>query len=195
MVISILSILSVASVAVYRGFTRNLVLDTAAQEIISDLKRTQARAISGEGGWKWGVRFWNGADDYYEIFSTPSDYSSASTTVTDTRYLPGNVIFTNPGGGAGSGTVALGWTNPGDSDFSNIVILRSTSAVSDKPSEGSSPNVNDTIGSSIVRYAANGVFLTDTSLASSTTYYYKIFSKDTNGNYDVVVAVGPFTPN
>src|SRR5207249_4996390 len=44
------------------------------------------------------------------------------------------------------------------------------------------PAVNATVGTSVVRYISNGTSFIDTSLAGG-TYYYKIFAKDSNGNY------------
>ncbi|RJQ31009.1 hypothetical protein C4572_02995 [Candidatus Parcubacteria bacterium] len=38
----------------------------------------------------------NGQDDYYEFFSTPSDYNDAEKTITNNVYLPGGIYFTAP---------------------------------------------------------------------------------------------------
>ena len=82
-----------------------------------------------------------------------------------------------------AGQVTVNWTNPGDADFSNLVILRNTATISDVPTEGSSPAVNDSINTSVVRYISNGTALVDTGLGNGTQYFYRIFAKDTNGNY------------
>ena len=82
----------------------------------------------------------------------------------------------------GDTQVTVSWTNPGDADFSNLVVLRNTATISDVPAEGSSPAIDDTIGTSVVRYIASGTSFIDTGLID-TTYYYRIFAKDTNGNY------------
>lgn len=195
LVVGIIAIVGVAGLAFYRNFAKGNALEMAAKTIISDLVNARAKAMAGEDGVKWGIHFVNGVDDYYELFSTPSDYSSPSKQIVETKYLPGQIVFTNPGEGSGPNTVSLNWTNSPDADFSNVVILRSISTISDAPAEGSSPNINDVIGSSIVRCISSGISFTDTGLTSGTPYYYKIFSRDTNGNYDIGVAAGPFTPD
>ncbi len=108
---------------------------------------------------------------------------SGSATITVDNLSPANV------NGASAipddAQVALDWTNPVDSDFSNVLILKNTVSITDVPIEGSSPSVNDGIGSSTVIYSGTGISLIDSGLTNGTTYYYKIFSKDTNGNYSV----------
>lgn len=101
MVMSIISVVAVLATGQFRNFIKNIELKTAASGIISELKSARAKAMAGEDSLRWGIHFVNDADDYYELFSTPSDYVSASTTVKTTTFLPGLVIFTDP---AESGT-------------------------------------------------------------------------------------------
>jgi len=105
---------------------------------------------------------------------------SNSNTLTIDNLSPSDVTSTSTS--PGDTQVTVSWTNPGG-DFSNVVILRATSTISDVPTEGSSPSVNDTIGASTVRYISSGTSTTDTGLTNNTEYFYKIFAKDTNGNY------------
>ena len=105
---------------------------------------------------------------------------SASATLTIDNLSPGNV--TGASATPGYTQVTVSWTNPGDADISNLVVLRNTATISDVPAEGSSSAIDDTIGTSVVRYIASGTSFIDTGLID-TTYYYRIFAKDTNGNY------------
>lgn len=131
-------------------------------------------------------------------FTSTNDQSgsdTASATITVDNLSPANVTLAS--GTAGDEEVELSWTNPVDADFSNVIILRNTSAVSDTPTEGTSPAVDATIGTSTVRYILNGTSFTDTALTNGTAYHYKIFAKDSNGNYSatgVVPTGSPFTP-
>lgn len=123
---------------------------------------------------------------------------SGGTTVTIDNLSPGNV--TGSTATPGSGQVALSWTNPGDSDLGTIIVLRrATSAVGDTPTEGATYAVGNTIGSSTVAcvVTAPAASCTDTGLTNGTSYNYKIFTRDVNGNYStgVVPTGSPATPN
>jgi hypothetical protein len=126
-----------------------------------------------------------------------SDYPSAFV-LDDVSVVksPGNV--TGATAVAGTWQVALQWTNPGDADLASIVILRSTSAVTDVPVEGVTYVVGNTIGASTVAcvLASPGTSCTDTGLSLGTAYYYEIFTVDTNGDYSsgVVPSGSPGTP-
>src|SRR5947208_828550 len=109
-----------------------------------------------------------------------SGTDTASATVTIDNQSPG--VVTGASATPGSGQVTVSWTNPGDGDFSNVIVLRNTATITDVPAEGTAPAVNATVGTSVVRYISNGTSFIDTSLAGG-TYYYKIFAKDSNGNY------------
>ncbi len=121
---------------------------------------------------------------------------TAGTMITIDNLSPGDV--TGASGTAGDGQVTLNWTNPGDGDLNSIIVLRDTSAVADTPAEGATYSVGNTIGASVVRCVITPPTATclDTGLTNGTAYHYKIFTRDTNGNYSVgVVPTGsPFTP-
>src|SRR6185295_14566427 len=85
-------------------------------------------------------------------------------------------------------------------DLGTIIVLRrAISAVADTPAEGATYVVGNTIGASTVAcvVTAPTASCTDTGLTNATAYHYKIFTKDTNGNYatGVVPAGSPATPN
>ncbi|WP_236019115.1 Ig-like domain-containing protein [Geomonas propionica] len=127
--------------------------------------------------------------------SNPKAYSdTASATVTIDNLSPANV--TSAGGAAGIASNSLYWTNPADTDFAGIVVLRRAgAAVADIPVEGGNYVVDNIIGASTVAYVGSLNNFTDTPLANGTAYYYKIFAKDSRGNYSATgVAVGPYTP-
>ncbi len=127
---------------------------------------------------------------------TVSDTGSATVTVDNAS--PANV--TAASGTAGIEEVALSWTNPADGDFSqSLVLRRAGTAVGDTPVEGTTYIVGNTIGSSTVAcvVATPTAGCTDSNLTGGTAYHYKIFAKDSNGNYSqtgVVPTGSPFTP-
>lgn len=97
LVIAFLSVVAATGMSLYRNYLKSVEADTAADIIISDLKNIQTKAISGEDNLKWGIHFINGESDYYETFSTATDY--AAGTVKDTFYLPGTIVFSDPSEG------------------------------------------------------------------------------------------------
>ncbi len=123
-----------------------------------------------------------------------SDTGSATVTVDNTS--PSNVTSATATGGVEE--VSLVWTNPADSDFSQVVVLRRAgTAVGDTPTEGSAYSVGNTVGSSTVACVTSGTSCTDSSLTGGTAYHYKIFAKDSNGNYaqtGVTPTGSPVTP-
>lgn len=105
LVIAILAILATLGFGFFRGFTKNVELDSTAKTIVSDLRDARGKAMSGEDSRKWGIRFINASDDYYEFFSTPTDYSDASKSVKNTAYLARGVSFSSPSEGQNSDVI------------------------------------------------------------------------------------------
>jgi hypothetical protein len=137
----------------------------------------------------------------YAVTGTVTSFTSTNSqagTDTDSATI---TVDNSPPSDATWGTIASGdqqiqlnWTNPG-SDFNKVVILRRVgSAVGDAPTEGTEYNVNDTIGSSTVRYVGSLETFTDTGLTNGTDYYYKIFAYDDYINYASGAGTGPHTP-
>ncbi len=135
------------------------------------------------------INSWSGS-------GTQEGSDTAGTTVTIDNLSPGDV--TGASGSVGSGQVILSWANPADADLSSVVVLRDTVAVADTPVEGATYVVGNTIGTSVVRcvIAPPTATCTDTGLTNGTAYHYKIYAKDSNGNYapGVVPSGSPFTP-
>ncbi|MBI2042571.1 MAG: hypothetical protein HYT21_02395, partial [Candidatus Nealsonbacteria bacterium] len=124
-----------------------------------------------------------------------SDTDSATITVDNAS--PANVTSATASGG--DTQVSLSWTNPGDSDFHSAVVLRrATSAVADTPVEGTTYTVGNTIGTATVACVVSSptASCTDTGLTNGTAYHYKVFAKDSNGNYStgLVPSGSPATP-
>jgi hypothetical protein len=121
---------------------------------------------------------------------------TASATITIDNQSPAN--HTGFSGTPNDGRVRLDWTNPGDPDYSQAIVLRREGApVTDTPVEGIQYVPGNAIGSSVVACMATstGTTCTSTGLTNGTTYYFKIFAKDTNGNYSSGgAAAGPYTP-
>lgn len=122
---------------------------------------------------------------------------------------------TSVSGCTGNGKIGLNWTTSASGDFattSGSVIYRwvAASAGSEVPAEGSIPAAGDANGtaavacvissaastaqSNIIDGSGGSVGCTTTALTNGQPYTYKVFQKDTNGNYDVGVSLGTFTP-
>jgi hypothetical protein len=128
----------------------------------------------------------------YTCTNSQAGTDTDSATITVDNSPPSNATWgtITPG----DQQIQLNWTNPG-SDFNRVVILRRAgAAVGDAPTDGTEYNVNDTIGSSTVRYVGNLETFTDTGLTNGTDYYYKIFAYDNYINYVAGAGTGPHTP-
>ena len=82
-----------------------------------------------------------------------------------------------------SNGITLTWTNPTDSDFSKVLILKHTSPIVDSPTTGQDYAGVTSIGGSQMMYNAVRSSFTDTEITEGVTYFYKIFSYDTLLNY------------
>lgn len=83
----------------------------------------------------------------------------------------------------------LTWTNPADADFSNVLLVRKTASdVTFVPVDGGSYSGTQSDGS-VVRYSGFGggkgsvTTYDDLQLADGQHYYYKIWARDSRGNY------------
>lgn len=129
--------------------------------------------------------------------NTHAGSDSGGTTVTIDNLSLGNV--TGSTATPGSTHVSLAWTNQAAGDLSTLMVLRRAgTAVGDTPVEGTAYTVGNTIGSSTVacEVASPETSCTDTGLTNGTAYHYRIFAKDTNGNYatGVMPTGSPATP-
>lgn len=126
-----------------------------------------------------------------------------SATITVDNASTANVTSTS--GSAGDTQVTLNYTNPADSDLNSIVVLRRAgTAVADVPVEGDTYTGGETIGTATVATGCVDTSVTPsaaenctaTGLSNGTAYHFKIFTKDSRGNYDagVVPTGSPFTP-
>lgn len=131
LVIAILVILATIVNGYYVNYLKNTQLDSSGKLVVSTLTKARDRAMAGENDRKWGVHFVNGADDYYEFFSSPADYANASTSVMETIFLDSGVSFSTPASGASSTVIFTkisGTTTP-----ASVVLISSfggTSTVS-----------------------------------------------------------------
>jgi hypothetical protein len=86
--------------------------------------------------------------------------------------------------------LTLTYINATTTDASSVVVLRKAgSVVTDSPVEGATYVAGNTIGGSTVVCVASGITLGGRSTCSytsplrATDYYFKLFTKDTTGNY------------
>jgi hypothetical protein len=140
---------------------------------------------------------------YVSDFTSGNSYEKSGTdtnanTLTIDNLSPQNV--TSATATAGNAQVSLAWTNPADSDLSQIIVLRRAgTATSDVPTEGASYSVGNTVGDSTVACVVSAPTnnCTDSSLTNGTAYHYRIYAKDSRGNYSqtgVVPTGSPATP-
>jgi len=95
-VIAIIVTIAVVGIGSFRNFGKGVALSSEAQILISDLKQVRSNSMIGAGGLKWGVHFVNNVDDYYELFSTPTNYNDAEKVISVTNSLPKGITFSVP---------------------------------------------------------------------------------------------------
>ena len=98
----------------------------------------------------------------------------------------------------GDNQITLAWTDPGDADFQQVIIVRRQGgAVTAAPVEGQTYAVNDTLapGETVV-FAGTGASSpwTDTGVTNGNSYWYAIFARDACVNWSAGSATGPHTP-
>jgi prepilin-type N-terminal cleavage/methylation domain-containing protein len=97
LVIGILSIIGVMGVSYYRNAAKNVTFTTTIATLENNIKAARSKAMLGEGGTKWGIRFVNTSqDDYYEIYSTPTTYTDVAKEIESTIFVTSGVTFTDP---------------------------------------------------------------------------------------------------
>lgn len=128
----------------------------------------------------------------YAVAGTVSNWTGTNThagtdtdsaTVTIDNLSPGNV--TGVGASAGAGQVTVSWTNPTDPDFQKVIIYCRTGTITAIPTEGSDPVVDGAAcdATARVKYSGSVSPQTFTGLTNGTAYYFRIFARDSGGNF------------
>ncbi|HEY8095312.1 MAG TPA: DUF6701 domain-containing protein [Methylobacter sp.] len=144
--------------------------------------------------------------------NTQSGTDDASATVTIDNLSPVGATATT--GAACNTGVTLSWITSVSSDFAttsgSVVYRWAGTAGSQVPVEGSTATVGGTNGTAtlacVVSSAASTALVrtngtggsadcTTTALTNGQAYTYKVFQKDSNGNYDTGVTIGTYTPS
>ncbi len=132
------------------------------------------------------INSWTGTN------AAKSGTDTAGTTVTIDNQSSSDV--TGATGTSGDGFVNLSWTNPGDA--ASVLVLRSESTV-EAPTEGTSYTAPGTLGTSTTIVCSGLVTsCNDNTVENGKSYSYKIYTRDSIGNYSLGVtpAGSPYTP-
>ncbi len=129
------------------------------------------------------------------------DFVTANGNSNDISVLLNSSIF-NIAAVSESSQVSFSYTTPPDNDFNSIVILRSTSAVTSRPVDGTSYSVGNAVGTATVACIdttstpSTARTCTATGLTNATPYYFALFVKDAYGNYSTssFALPNPVTP-
>lgn len=117
---------------------------------------------------------------HYRLTATDAALNSTSTldaTFTTAADITPPANVTNVSVATTTESIVLSWTNPGDADFSGIIIVRKA---------GSAPATRAD-GTTI--YTGSEQTFTDATVSGNVTYYYSFFAFDTSNNYSSGVSV------
>ena len=138
----------------------------------------------------------NGTTYHYEVFAFDgnnnyADGVTANATPASDTTAPVDVGSLSAT--AGRRQVELGWTNPSDTDYEGVLIVRKTGSVPTfvPVTETTYTQDQDLGGGQTVAYVGqasdgtpgNAATWTDTGLSSGSTYYYKVYAYDEAPNY------------
>jgi prepilin-type N-terminal cleavage/methylation domain-containing protein len=137
LVMAIMAMIAVFSVSSYRNYSKSIELDSISKNIVYDLRQMQVRAASGENRLNFGAHLVNGTTDYYELFSSPTNYIDVSKTIISTINLPITVYFTVPAEGVNKDIIFSSISGGASADFLTI------------SSEGNSQTVNVTASGAV----------------------------------------------
>ena len=93
MVVALLIVVMTGAIAALGSFRKTIDLNTVAEEIASNLRRAQTRAMNADSLSRWGIHFANPAsgDDFYSLYS-----GDTYTADVEKNFLPGAAVFTTP---------------------------------------------------------------------------------------------------
>jgi prepilin-type N-terminal cleavage/methylation domain-containing protein len=129
LVVAVLGVMASFSVGVYRNYGANVQLDATRKNIIYDLRQMQVRASAGENRRNWGAHFVNGVQDYYELFSTPTNYADAGKTTINLVYLPGTISFIRPANSTNQDIIFAEITGATTADYVSINSENTTKTI------------------------------------------------------------------
>jgi hypothetical protein len=130
----------------------------------------------------------NATTYYYKAFAydeVPNFSSGAAANATTPADVTPPANATNFKAVAGNNQVTLSWTNPGDSDFAGLRIVRKV---------GSAP-ASTTDGTVVYNSNSSETVYTDTTAVNGTTYHYRAYAHDEVPNYASGVGAAATPPN
>jgi prepilin-type N-terminal cleavage/methylation domain-containing protein len=123
--ISLLAILAVVAAGSYIGYQRTFELESAARDIVDNLRDAQGRAMASENNLNWGIHFENNISGgpFYSRFS-----GSSYITSDETFYLPSSIQFNTPTTGNSLDIIFNKLKGTIASDLSIIISLTASSS-------------------------------------------------------------------
>jgi len=103
--LTVLVIMGTLSIGAYRNYAKNVELDMTVKTIRAELSELRGKALNGESRLNWGAHFVNSTNDYYELFSSPTNYSDVNKVIKSTTYLKTTVNFSSPGSGSNTDVI------------------------------------------------------------------------------------------
>jgi predicted RecA/RadA family phage recombinase len=153
------------------------------------------RVMTSPDGVNWTIGASAANNNWYGVTYGNGRFVAVSNSGTGNRVMTSS----NPTASSSNSQISITVVAPPDTDVSTTTILQSTSAITDTPVEGVYYATGTAIGASTVACslsitASSTKVCNITSLTNGTSYYFKVFTQDTTGNFSTGVDVGPVAP-
>ncbi|MFC1582176.1 hypothetical protein ACFL4W_01425 [Planctomycetota bacterium] len=156
---------------------------------------------SGTGTSHDAIGLANGSEYFFKAFSRDRVGNFAAGV--SAAAIPADIVppmaVTDLTAVAGNGKIELSWTNPGDSDFKGVIILRQAGyPVVGAPVDGVPYIAGDMIGEAMVVKVGGAALaaFSNTGLENGQEYFYEVFARDGEPNYSAgaMVSQRPVAP-
>jgi hypothetical protein len=186
------SITSPTSSTTYRTRNSSVTLAGTASDAVglASVTTSPSSTVTGTTSWSTSAISLSEGDNAITVTATDLADNIGTDSITVTKDTTAPASPTSGASDPSVTTADLSWTNPVDSDFDGVIVVRKTTGSFTAPTDGSTYTVGNTIGGKTIVYVGSATGFTDTGLTGSTAYQYGVYSYDlTTKNYSSPLSI------